>query len=89
MEAKKIEKLIKKAQRVLKLSSYKIRYNIIEADPSEYAEISCQHPKRTATIDFNRERIHQELENTVIHELLHLLFFKVLLQISCYKQRHF
>ena len=32
--------------------------------------------KRTAAIDFNRKRIHQELENTVIHELLHLLFNK-------------
>lgn len=76
MEIKKIEKLIKKAQRLLKLASYKIGCNIVEADYSEYAEIICQHPKRTATIDFNRKRIHQELENTVIHELLHLLFKK-------------
>lgn len=73
---KKIEKLIKKAQRSLKLASYKIRCNLVEADYSEYAEIICQHPKRTATIDFNRKRIHQELENTVIHELLHLLLNK-------------
>lgn len=76
MEIKKIEKLIKKAQGSLKLASYKIRYNLVEADYSEYAGIICQHPKRTASIDFNRKRIHQELENTVIHELLHLLFNK-------------
>ena len=76
MGVKKIEKLIKKAQRSLKLASYKIRYNIREADRSEYAEISYQHPKKTAAIDFNRKRVHQELENTVIHELLHLLFNK-------------
>ncbi|MBI4684675.1 MAG: hypothetical protein HY755_05710 [Nitrospirae bacterium] len=75
-EIKRIEKLIKKAQRSLRLSSYKIRCNLVKADYSEYAGIICQHPKRTATIDFNRKRIHQELENTVIHELLHLLFNK-------------
>lgn len=76
MEVKKIEKLIKKAQGSLKLASYKIGCNIVEADYSEYAGIICQHPKRTASIDFNRKRIHQELKNTVIHELLHLLFNK-------------
>lgn len=73
---KKIEELIKKAQRPLKISSYKIKCNIVEDDYSKYAEIRCRHPKKAATIDFNIKRIHQELENTVIHELLHLLFNK-------------
>jgi len=76
MEIKKIEGLVKKAQRPFKISSYKIKCNIVEDDYSKYAEISCQHPKRAATIDFNTKRIHQELKNTVIHELLHLLFNK-------------
>mgnify|MGYP001575674062 FL=1 len=76
MEIKKIEKLVEKAQRSSKLASYKIRCNLVEADYSEYAEIICQHPKRAAAIDFNKKRIHQELKDTVIHVLLHLLFSK-------------
>ena len=88
MEAKKIEKLVKKAQRSLKLASYKVRCNLVEADYSEYAEIECQHPKRVAIIDFNRKRIHQELKNTVIHELLHLLFNKHLRVAEDVFERH-
>lgn len=77
MKTKKIEKLIKKAQKALKLASYRIKYNINEmADHSIYAEIGYQHPKRTAIINFNRKTLNQQLKDTIIHELLHLFFSK-------------
>lgn len=77
MKTKKIEKLIKKAQKALKLASYRIKYNINgTADRSVYAEIDYQHPKRTAIINFNRKTLNQQLKDTIIHELLHLFFSK-------------
>ena len=76
---KKIEKLIKKTQRSLKLSSYKISVFLKEhMDNSEYGEIICDLPKRKAVINLNIRRLNDDLEDTIIHELLHLFFSKYL-----------
>lgn len=72
----RIQKMVKRAQKSLNLASYRIKSQIQDAESSKYAEINYEHPKRTATIVFNRRKIDEELEDTIIHELLHLFFNK-------------
>lgn len=72
----KIQKMVKKAQKFLKLASYRIKSQIQDTESSEYAEIVYEHPKRSATIIFNRKKINDDLEDTIIHELLHLFISK-------------
>jgi len=75
-DLQRIQKRVRIAQKSLKLASYKIKSQIRDAEVSEYAEIVYEHPKRTATIVFNRREVNKELENTIIHELLHLFISK-------------
>ena len=75
-ELNKIQKTVKKAQDALKLTSYGIKSQLQDGEASEYAQILYNHPKRTATIVFNRRKINKELEDTIIHELLHLFISK-------------
>jgi len=75
----KIDKMIKKAQKSLKLASYKISYfskdNMRNCD---CAEITYDRPKRKAVISLNTRRLNDDLEDTIIHEFLHLFFYKYL-----------
>ena len=75
-ELRRIERMVKKTQRRLKLASYRVKSHIGDSDGAEYAEIIYDHPKRTATIVFNRKRIDDDLEETIVHELLHLFISK-------------
>lgn len=76
MDLNKIQKMVKKAQEPLKLASYRIRSQIEDVDDSDYAEIFYDHSKRTARIVFSRRKINKELEDTIVHELLHLFLSK-------------
>ena len=75
-ELQRINGMVKKAQRCLKLASYRVKSHIGDSDGSEYAEIKYDHPKKTATIVFNRKTINDDLEETIVHELLHLFISK-------------
>jgi len=75
-ELQRIDRMVKKAQRCLKLASYRIKSYIGDSDGSEYAEITYDHPKRSATVVFNRKKINDDLEETIVHELLHLFISK-------------
>ncbi len=75
-ELQRIERMVKKVQRCLKLASYRIKSYIGDNDGSEYAEISYDHPRRSATVIFNQRRINNDLEETIVHELLHLFISK-------------
>lgn len=68
--------MVRIAQKSLKLGSYRIKSQIQDVEGSKYAEIVYEHSKRTATIVFNIREINKELENTIIHELLHLFISK-------------
>jgi|GEM_PF-6645706 len=71
------EKMFKKAQRTLGLNSYKIKVHIENINnSSRYAEIEYSNSGREATVLFNRKKMNNELEDTIIHELLHLFFNK-------------
>jgi len=72
----KLQKMVRKAQKSLKLASYRIKSQIHDAKSSEYAEVSYEHPKKKTTIAFNRKNIDKDLEDTIVHELLHLFFSK-------------
>lgn len=75
----KIDKVIKKIQKSLKLTSYKISYFLKDdIDDSEYAEIICDLSKRKAVINLNTRKLNDDLEDTITHELLHLFFHKYL-----------
>lgn len=59
------------------MSSYKISVFLKKhMDNSEYGEIICDLPKRKAVINLNTRRLNDDLEDTIIHELLHLFFQK-------------
>lgn len=74
-----IDKMIKKVQKPLKLSSYKIKCSLKEGmDSCEYGEIMCDLHKKKADINLNPKRLNDDLEDTIIHELLHLFLFKYL-----------
>lgn len=75
-ELERIKKMVRKVQKSLKLASYKIESQIQDPEDSRYAEIFYEHPKRTATIAFNRRKINNGIKNTIIHELLHLFISK-------------
>jgi len=75
-ELERIDHMVKKAQRHLMLASYRIKSYVDDRASSEYAEINYEHPKRTATIVFNRKKINEDLEETIVHELLHLFISK-------------
>ncbi len=68
--------MIKKAQKSLKLTSYDINWFLKEnLENSEYAEITYGLSKRKAIIVFNIRKLTNSLEDTIIHELLHLFLY--------------
>ena len=75
----KINRIIKKVQRHLKLNSYKISCFLKKnKDNSKYGEIDCDLLKRKAVITLNKRSLNDNLEDTIIHELLHLFLYKYL-----------
>lgn len=73
----KIDKMIKKAQKSLKLTLYKTRYFLKDDMRNcEYAEMTYDQSKRKAVINLNTRRLNDDLEDTIIHEFLHLFFYK-------------
>ncbi len=73
----KLQRMERRAQKSLKLASYRIKNQIQDMEDSEeYAEIVYNHPKKRAAIVFNRRKINEELEDTILHELLHLFISK-------------
>lgn len=69
--------MIKKVQKSLKLTSYDIKIFLKEdLENSKYAEITYGVSKRKAVIVFNKRKLTNALEDTIIHELLHLFLYK-------------
>ena len=68
--------MVKMAQKPLKLTSYRIKSRIGDAKDREYAEVVYEGLKEPATIFFNRKKINSDLEDTIVHELLHLFISK-------------
>ncbi len=75
-ELQRIQKMVKMAQKPLKLTSCRIKSQIGDAEDSVCAEIVYEGPKEPATIFFNRKKINSDLEDTIVHELLHLFINK-------------
>jgi len=72
----KLQRIERRDQKSLKLASYRIKNQIQDMENSEeYAEIVYNHPKKRAAIVFRR-KINEELEDTILHELLHLFISK-------------
>lgn len=77
IKTSKIDKMIKKVQKSLKLTSYNINWFLKEnLENSVYAEITYDLPKRKAVIVFNKRKLTNSLKDTIIHELLHLFLYK-------------
>lgn len=75
----KIDKIVNKAQKSLRLSSYKIRCFLRkDMKNCEYAEIIYDIHRKNGIINLNPRKLNDDLKDTIIHELLHLFFDKYL-----------
>lgn len=73
----KIRLMISKARRGLKLTSHKIRFSLEDMDDkATFAQVAYDNSTKAAHITVNTRRANADLEDTVVHELLHVLFAK-------------
>jgi hypothetical protein len=69
--------MIRRAQAGLKLASHTIRFSLEDMeDKGTCAEVAYDNSTKTAHIRINTRNASTDLEDTVVHELLHVLFAK-------------
>lgn len=71
---KKVEKLLEKYVLVLSLEDWSFSISVVNLGMEKLAEVIADGEQRHATIKINKNICANDLEDTIRHELLHVVF---------------